>query len=159
MSDENGGTSKSAKILAAVVLYWVISISMVFTNKTLLSSEDNKIDAPLFVTWYQCIVTVVVVWLLGALQIANVPKFEIKQDILIKIIPLSCIFTGMILMNNLCLKYVEVSFYQVARSLTIFFNVIFDWIVLGNQTSPKALGCVFIVFAGFILGNREVSCR
>mmetsp|Transcript_2650 Transcript_2650/g.7975 ORF Transcript_2650/g.7975 Transcript_2650/m.7975 type:complete len:341 (+) Transcript_2650:87-1109(+) len=154
MADESA-VSKSYKILGAVTLYWVISISMVFVNKTLLSSEDAKIDAPLFITWYQCVITVAVVWLLGAINFYSVPKFEIKKDLLPKMLPLSCVFTGMILFNNLCLKYVEVSFYQVARSLTIFFNVIFDWVVLGNTTSPKALGCVFLVFFGFVLGNVE----
>eukprot|EP00188_Purpureofilum_apyrenoidigerum_P004801 Plantae.Rhodophyta-Purpureofilum_apyrenoidigerum.ctg5705.p1 GENE.Plantae.Rhodophyta-Purpureofilum_apyrenoidigerum.ctg5705~~Plantae.Rhodophyta-Purpureofilum_apyrenoidigerum.ctg5705.p1 ORF type:complete len:341 (-),score=82.07 Plantae.Rhodophyta-Purpureofilum_apyrenoidigerum.ctg5705:705-1727(-) len=154
MADESS-LAKSYKIFSAVALYWVISISMVFVNKTLLSDERAKIDAPLFITWYQCIVTVLVVWVLGALNLFSVPKFEIKKDLLPKMLPLSCVFTGMILFNNLCLKYVEVSFYQVARSLTIFFNVIFDWVVLGNVTSPKALGCVFLVFFGFVLGNVE----
>ena len=35
----------------------------VFVNKTLLSGQD-KIDAPLFVTWYQCIVTVLACYLI-----------------------------------------------------------------------------------------------
>ena len=50
------------------------------------------------------------------------------------VMPLSLIFVGMITFNNLCLKYywlfdlnlryVPVSFYLVARSLTIVFNVV-----------------------------------
>ena len=37
----------------------VVSISMVFVNKTLLGggSVGGKTDAPLFVTWLQCVVT------------------------------------------------------------------------------------------------------
>ena len=37
----------------------LVSISMVFVNKTLLGggSVGGKTDAPLFVTWLQCVVT------------------------------------------------------------------------------------------------------
>lgn len=36
----------------------------------------------------------------------------------------------MVTFNNLCLKYVEVSFYNVARSLTIVFNVGLSFTIL-----------------------------
>jgi hypothetical protein len=37
-----------------------VSISLVFINKALLSGSTNgtTVDAPLFVTWFQCVVTV-----------------------------------------------------------------------------------------------------
>ncbi len=38
--------------------------------------------------------------------------------------PLSIIFVGMIVFNNLTLKYVGVAFYNVGRSLTTVFNVV-----------------------------------
>ncbi len=66
---------------------------------------------------------------------------------------LSVVFTAMIVFNNLCLKYVEVSFYQVARSLTIVFNVIFDFIVLGEVTSLPAMACCAAVVSGFCLAT------
>lgn len=43
---------------------------------------------------------------------------------------LSLVFVGMVTFNNLCLKYVEVSFYNVARSLTIVFNVMLSFAIL-----------------------------
>jgi GDP-fucose transporter C1 len=43
---------------------------------------------------------------------------------------LSLVFVGMVTFNNLCLKYVEVSFYNVARSLTIVFNVMLSFTIL-----------------------------
>lgn len=66
---------------------------------------------------------------------------------------LSFFFVGMITFNNLCLKYVEVSFYQVARSLTIGFNVLFTWLLLGEQTTAQVVGCLAIVVMGFYLGE------
>lgn len=92
---------------------------------------------------------------MGELGVANIPKFEIKKDILKQMLSLSVIFTSMIVFNNLCLKYVEVSFYQVARSLTIVFNVVFDFIILGQKTSIPAMLCCGMVISGFLIGNRH----
>lgn len=141
-------------IFLAVSFYWVISISMVFANKTLLGSSGT-VSAPFFITWSQCVVTVIFCYVAGALRVANVPPFEIRIDILKQMLSLSLVFTCMIVFNNLCLKYVEVSFYQVARSLTIVFNVIFDFVLLSQATSLPAMGCCGIVVSGFALGNVQ----
>lgn len=127
---------------------------MVFANKTLLGSANIK-TAPMFITWFQCVVTVLFCYLAPQFGVARVPPFEVKKDVVRQILPLSFVFTGMIVLNNLTLKYVEVSFYQVARSLTIVFNVIFDFVVLGQSTSPSAIACCFVVVSGFILGNQQ----
>ena len=70
------------------------------------------------------------------------------------VLPLSVIFVGMITFNNLCLKYVEVSFYNVARSLSIVFNVIFTYLLLGEKTSAKTCACLAIVIVGFFVGSE-----
>mmetsp|Transcript_10940 Transcript_10940/g.26077 ORF Transcript_10940/g.26077 Transcript_10940/m.26077 type:complete len:292 (+) Transcript_10940:447-1322(+) len=80
------------------------------------------------------------------------PKAEYRVDIGRKILPLSFIFVGMITFNNLCLKWVEVSFYNVARSLTIVFNVVLSKLILNSQTSLKTMGCLLIVILGFFMG-------
>eukprot|EP00168_Porphyra_purpurea_P015599 TRINITY_DN482_c0_g1_i11.p2 TRINITY_DN482_c0_g1~~TRINITY_DN482_c0_g1_i11.p2 ORF type:complete len:200 (-),score=78.84 TRINITY_DN482_c0_g1_i11:738-1316(-) len=128
-----------SNIFWAVGFYWVISISMVFVNKTLLSSPTGKIDAPFFITWYQCLVTVIVVYAMGQAGVASVPKFELRPQVVRQMVSLSVVFTCMIVFNNLCLKYVEVSFYQVARSLTIVFNVIFDFWCWGSSRRCRRL--------------------
>lgn len=38
----------------------------------------------------------------------------------------------MISTNNYCLKFVDVTFYYVGRSLTTVFNVILSYLILGN---------------------------
>ncbi len=40
------------------------------------------------------------------------------------------VFVGMIASNSLTLKHVSVSFYNVIRSLTTVFNVVFTYFVL-----------------------------
>lgn len=153
--DSKSFANRSAQIAFAVASYWMISISMVFLNKTVLSSPATKLDAPLFITWYQCVCTVVACYALGELGLGDIPRFELKQVTMWKLLPLSVVFVAMIATNNICLKYVEVSFYQVARSLTIVFNVILDFAILGQPTSKSAVACLVIVIFGFVLGNEQ----
>lgn len=143
-------------IAMAVSFYWVVSISMVFANKSLLGSTESAMkSAPFFITWSQCVVTVVFCYVMGGSRLLRMPKFEVQLPILRQILSLSLIFTCMIVFNNLCLKHVEVSFYQVARSLTIVFNVVFDFVVLRQITSMPAMGCCAMVVSGFVLGNAH----
>lgn len=150
--------SKYMYIASVVAAYWVISIVTVFVNKALLSSETVNLDAPLFVTWFQCIVSVVICIVLTKLSIwfPTYFKFPVgdpyNKETIKKILPLSILFTGMIASNNLCLKYVGVAFYYVGRSLTTVFNVIFTYLILGQKTSIKCILCCGFIVAGFWLG-------
>ena len=92
-----------------------------------------------FNTDLQCIVTCVICWVCGMMGekerggqssadkekaehkpsassfLAAFPKARYDRDAALKVLPLSLIFVLMIVSNQLCLKYVEVSFYNVAR--------------------------------------------
>jgi GDP-fucose transporter C1 len=147
------------KILIVVISYFVVSMSMVFLNKTLLT-EGSSIPAPLFVTWYQCVVTAAIVAALGELGkrsakgtfFAQFPPFEYDIKIAQRVLPLSLVLVSMIALNNLCLQYVEVTFYQIARGLTTVFNVVLSYLFLGESTSAKALFCCSLIIAGFYIG-------
>lgn len=58
----------------------------------------------------------------------------------------------MISFNNLCLKYVDVSFYFIGRSLTTVFNVVFSYLILGQKTSFRIIVCCAVIISGFWLG-------
>jgi len=105
------------KIATVVAAYWTTSISMVFANKYLVGERHTN-DISLFVSWFQCIMTVVLVagfkamrgwksdnWLtLSELQTAMFSG---------SVLAMSGFFVGMLSFNNMCLKMVGVSFYQV----------------------------------------------
>lgn len=155
--DKRSLAAKYAEVVLVVSAYWVVSISMVFLNKKLLSGMD--LDAPLFVTMFQCScaalisVTAILVAKRSKKLAVFVPaKLEIKSEVLVAVLPLSLIFVSMITFNNLCLKYVGVAFYFVGRSLTTVFNVILTYIVLGQKTSFSAVICCCIIVLGFFLG-------
>jgi len=48
---------------------------------------------------------------------------------------------------------VEVTFYQVARSLTICFTITFTYFILGQTTSWPAIRASIIVMLGFLIGS------
>lgn len=153
---------ESLKIFSVVVAYWVISMSMVFINKYLLSSPDLKLDAPLFITWSQCVWTMALCWGAGFLgrvrpewNFFDVPHIRVDAHLAWQVFPLSVVFASMITFNNLCLKYVTVAFYNIGRSLTTVFNVLFTYSILKEKTSPKALLCCACIIGGFFSRNRS----
>ncbi|CAN7992239.1 unnamed protein product [Ixodes hexagonus] len=150
-----------ARIAGVVTAYWVISISLVFINNTLLSDKDRKLNAPLFITFFQCVVSSVLCVVLSFLSekmptVFHFPKVDLNVSVLKALLPLSAFFVAMVTFNNLCLKYVGVAFYTVSRSLTTVFNVIFTYLVLRQSTSMAAVACCGIIVSGFLLGvNQE----
>ncbi|TNN46925.1 GDP-fucose transporter 1 [Liparis tanakae] len=146
---------RAVKIGAVVTVYWFVSITMVFLNNYLLDNRD--LDAPLLITFYQCLVTVALCWLMQLLSrlcpgLIDFPavRFDLKTSR--EVLPLSVVFICMITFNNLCLKHVGVAFYTVGRSLSTVFNVLLSYVVLKQTTSLQAVGCCGIILGGFWLG-------
>ncbi|XP_052831172.1 GDP-fucose transporter 1-like [Octopus bimaculoides] len=90
--------------------------------------------------------------LMQLIQFVGIPCQQTASTALSKTLPLSIIFVLMISFNNLCLKYVDVAFYYIGRSLTTIFNVVFSYIILKQETSKAALVCCGIIIGGFLLG-------
>jgi len=159
MASSDSLTKRYMRIFSVVCLYWFISITMVFVNKALLSGESS-LNAPLFITWYQCAVTAAGCYAIASIPMVapsnlSVPQLQLSISILKKVLPLSIAFVAMITFNNLCLKNVGVSFYYISRSLTTVFNVIMSYVLLGQKTSIKAIICCSIIILGFYVGVDE----
>jgi GDP-fucose transporter C1 len=86
-------------------------------------------------------------------SISFIPPYEFDPTIAVKVAPLTVIYVFMLAFNNLCLKYVEVTFYQLARSFSINFTILFTYVILRQKTSSSALFACFIVFMGFAIGS------
>ena len=102
-----------------------VSITLVFLNKTLLSGAES-VDAPLFITCFQCAVTAAVCYGIATLppnfgeENMNCTQISISVTTLKRVLPLSLVFVAMITFNNLCLKFVGVSFYYIGMYLVDF---------------------------------------
>ncbi|KAF7729525.1 hypothetical protein EC973_004199 [Apophysomyces ossiformis] len=145
-----------ALIVAVVTFYFIISLSVVFLNKYIMDGMQFKFA--LFVTWYQLVVALVLLLIWAHLGKTNslfsiIPPYEFNTITAKKVAPLTFIYVMMLALNNLCLKYVEITFYQVARSLSINFTVLFTYLILGKKTSFPALVACIIVFLGFAIGS------
>lgn len=156
-SQEKPFLLRALQIAFVVFLYWVTSISMVFLNKYLLDSSSLQLNAPIFVTFYQCLVTTVLCKGLSTLAACfpgtlEFPTLCLDLRVARSVLPLSVVFISMITFNNLCLKYVGVAFYNVGRSLTTVFNVLLSYLLLKQTTSFYALLTCGIIIGGFWLG-------
>ncbi|KAF7239946.1 hypothetical protein EG68_11095 [Paragonimus skrjabini miyazakii] len=155
--------SETIRVLYVVVSYWIVSISLVFINKWLLSDPEESPDAPLFITWFQCCVTAGLCLVAANLSslvpgFLNFPQLKLSSKTALDVLPLSIVFVIMVSFNNLCLKHLNVSFYYLARSLTTVFNVIFTYFILHTSTSRYALLCCGVIVVGYGSGlNVEGS--
>lgn len=149
-------TNSMLRIFLVVALYWFVSITLVFLNKSLLSGTTS-VDAPLFITCFQCAITAAACYGIASLppnfgETLACGQITISLQTLKKVLPLSVVFVAMITFNNLCLKHVGVSFYYIGRSLTTVFNVLFTYLILGQKTSMRAIMCCLVIILGFWLG-------
>eukprot|EP00163_Fabomonas_tropica_P007167 TRINITY_DN1683_c1_g1_i2.p1 TRINITY_DN1683_c1_g1~~TRINITY_DN1683_c1_g1_i2.p1 ORF type:complete len:179 (-),score=49.93 TRINITY_DN1683_c1_g1_i2:83-619(-) len=115
------GSPSNAKIAGVVAFYWVISLTLVFLNKMVMQSN---FPYPAFVTWVQLVCQLVLVVLLGIGEDkfklnTGIPYPEFNITTARQVMPLSIIYVGLITLTNYCLRNVEISFYQLVKSLTI----------------------------------------
>ncbi|XP_067658650.1 GDP-fucose transporter 1-like [Haliotis asinina] len=145
------------KVGAVVAMYWTISISMVFIMKHLLSGSYGNQDLTIFVTWYQS--ASVVVFILALSSASKLLKFGLSVPSLDKetilhsdMLSLSFSFVISLTMNNLLLKHISVSFYQVARSLTLIFSILLSVCMLAKAPSYKVVFACLLIISGFVIG-------
>lgn len=142
-----------------MISYCVISISIVYFNWWLFSREFRF---PVFVSWLQQVFGVfcfVSVGLLGkafpALRCFRSTWW--RWPIVKKVLPLSVTFVGTVALSNVCLKFVQVSTYQVARGLTLVFTATLSYFILGElQHFATILACA-VVMMGFFTGSLDPS--
>ena len=160
MKEETLSTRKGLKIGAVVLGYWTVSISMVFANKYLVGDRKASGDIALFVAWTQCVVTVLVVLALkGGKSVLQYMRsgtwdfvLDLRRGTSRELLMMTFTFVAMLSFNNLCLKNVGVAFFQVARSMTLIFVVIFSVTLLKKSMSIKIFFSCFCVAGGFALG-------
>ncbi|XP_034488962.1 GDP-fucose transporter 1 [Drosophila innubila] len=163
LEEHNRLVNKYLKIFFVVALYWCTSILTVFVNKHLLSSDTVNLGAPLFMSWYQCVVSTAICFCMSRLSRRYPSVFTFPEgnpldiDTFRKLLPLSVLYTLMIGANNLSLSFVTVAFYYIGRSLTTVFSVVLTYVILRQRTSFKCLLCCAAIVVGFWLGVDQES--
>lgn len=143
----------------ACSVYMVISLSIVFLNNAIVK---GSVQLPVFITLMQNSIALICIIFVSRIArvwkpLSFIPSFSFDWNIAKKVVPLTICFVLMLTFNNICLKHVQVSTYQVARSSTILFNLIFSYIILNTRfTSMEAVACVLVTM-GLVIGALDPS--
>ncbi|XP_045162349.1 GDP-fucose transporter 1-like [Mercenaria mercenaria] len=164
MGEESSSRGSYSIIAGVVMLYWAVSISLVFLNKTILSGSFGDEELTIFSAWFQSMVAVGFILSIRygfhrcGVQ-ARVPKIEPDHLYSKTMLMLSMSSVCGLTFNNLMLKHIGVAFYQVARSFTIIFTIGLSALVLGQGLSFRAVISCFLVVCGFFVGidQEDVS--
>eukprot|EP01128_Nolandella_sp_AFSM9_P004744 TRINITY_DN2188_c0_g1_i2.p1 TRINITY_DN2188_c0_g1~~TRINITY_DN2188_c0_g1_i2.p1 ORF type:complete len:346 (-),score=85.60 TRINITY_DN2188_c0_g1_i2:133-1044(-) len=111
-------------------------------------------------TWAQLLIALVFV-VLGGILSPMYPSFfgifaplEWDWNVAQNVAPLSLVYIAMIALNNICLRYVEVTFYQVARSLTLLWTLAFSYFTMDDPGIDQAtVSACLVIFSGFVVGS------
>ncbi|GJJ16130.1 hypothetical protein Clacol_010410 [Clathrus columnatus] len=120
---------------------------MVFANKWVLVTSS----APLFFLFVQLIIAIILFVLSHFAGLFTIP-FTLNLHIIRGMAPLVCVNVLGLSFNNYTLKYVDASFYQVARGLVLPFTVLLSYLFLHSRPSLKVLLSCGIVTLGFFIG-------
>ncbi|EUC56878.1 GDP-fucose transporter [Rhizoctonia solani AG-3 Rhs1AP] len=135
------------KVAATVVFYLVAAIAMVVANKWVL----NETKTPLFFLLAQLVIACVLFLMCHVFGLLKLPR-NLDMQTVKGLAPLiACNVLGLSF-NNYCLKYVDASFYQVARGLVLPITVATSAVIIHSRPSLKVLGACALVTAGFFVG-------
>ncbi|EIN14450.1 hypothetical protein PUNSTDRAFT_140740 [Punctularia strigosozonata HHB-11173 SS5] len=143
--DEKG--QNRSLVFATVSFYLVAALAMVMANKWVL----NTTDAPLFFLFTQLLIAVVLFVAVNAFGLMQVPT-ELDPVIVKQMGPMVGLNVVGLSFSNYTLKYVDASFYQVARGLVLPFTVLTSLLVLHSRPSTLASFACAVVTAGFFVG-------
>ncbi|QRW25770.1 Triose-phosphate Transporter family [Rhizoctonia solani] len=136
------------KVAASVSFYMVAAIAMILANKWVL----NETDAPVFFLFCQLVVAVLLFVIAHVVGILKLPRM-VDGPLLKGLMPMIAVNVLGLNFNNWCLKYVDASFYQIARGLVLPFTVITSIMFLrAAPPSKRILLACSIVTGGFFTG-------
>ncbi|XP_059179426.1 GDP-fucose transporter 1-like [Physella acuta] len=150
-------------VTAVVLSYWTVSTAYVFVNKQLVSGINGLVDISIFIAWFQVLSGFII--LLAARTVAKCCKLpwtdlsslSLDQRRLLTLgsVASSTAYITSLIFNSLLLKYISVSFYQIARSLTIIFVILLSKVLLHDQLLMSTMIACILIVAGFYIGVHE----
>ncbi|RXW22240.1 hypothetical protein EST38_g3605 [Candolleomyces aberdarensis] len=147
MKPEAEKPASKGLVTGVVLFYLVAALAMVMANKWVL----NITDTPLFFLWTQLAIAALLFIICDIFRaLPDRLTFDLhtsKQ--MVAVVGLNVIGLSF---SNYTLKYVDASFYQVARGLVLPFTVGVSFVVLHSRPSLKVLGACAMVTLGFFIG-------
>ncbi|KAF8635707.1 hypothetical protein AX15_000331 [Amanita polypyramis BW_CC] len=140
-------TASKAAITGVVVFYLVAALSMVMANKWVL----NVTDAPLFFLFAQLLIAVALFLISDFLRLLP-NRLTFTLETCRGLVPMVGLNVVGLSFSNYTLKYVDASFYQIARGLVLPFTVCTSYIFLHTRPSLRILLSCSVVTIGFFTG-------
>jgi len=148
MSPQNPQKPPSkALVTGVVVFYLVAALSMVMANKWVL----NATEAPLFFLFTQFIIAVILFVISDTLRLLP-DRLAFDINVCKGLVPMVGLSVVGLSFSNYTLKYVDASFYQVARGLVLPFTVCTSYFMLNARPSLRILFACGLVTLGFFVG-------
>ncbi|THH12096.1 hypothetical protein EW146_g7825 [Bondarzewia mesenterica] len=147
MTQQNARPPNRVAVVGTVSFYLVAALAMVMANKWVL----NVTTAPLFFLLTQIIIAVLLFLISHIIGIVKVP-LHVDMALIKGLAPMIALNVIGLSSNNYTLKYVDASFYQVARGLVLPLTVFTSYIFLHARPSIHILVSCTIVTAGFFVG-------
>ncbi|EKX53811.1 hypothetical protein GUITHDRAFT_160935 [Guillardia theta CCMP2712] len=155
-------SARKTPLLAMVVcFYMTVSVGTTLMNK--MSFSGRKFPFPFFVTCFQMAVALFWLYVLSLLQrhgpkslnvllnLDDIPKLEWRIKNFLSAAGVAAAFTAMLSSGNLCLMFVQVSFYQAAKSQHILCILVLSYFLRNEmQPWPVVVSCVGVTL-GFII--------
>ncbi|ETW77247.1 GDP-fucose transporter [Heterobasidion irregulare TC 32-1] len=147
MTQQNVHPSSRAAVVGTVSFYLVAALAMVIANKWVL----NTTTVPLFFLLSQLVIAVLLFLVSHVVGIVKVP-LHVNIALIKGLAPMIALNVVGLSSNNYTLKYVDTSFYQVARGLVLPLTVLTSFIFLNTRPSIRILLSCSIVTVGFFVG-------
>ncbi|KAH9886237.1 hypothetical protein C8Q73DRAFT_795416 [Cubamyces lactineus] len=136
-----------ALVIGTVSFYLVAALAMVMANKWVL----NTTDTPLFFLLAQLLIAVVLFLAAHAAGLLQLP-LQLDPQVCKGLIPMVGLNVIGLSFSNYTLKYVDASFYQVARGMVLPFTVATSFFILHARPSLRILLACAVVTTGFFVG-------
>lgn len=168
------GLPKSPTVCIAIAVYVVCSIGCVYTNKWIL---DNVGACHGFIPLVQQLIGAIfvraMVYVTRMCGISSEDRYvaerAVQSDQEIKslarrfydrykyIWPASFCFSSTIVLGNACLSFAKLSTYSVAKSTTLIWNVLFQFILLRIRLPVSTVLSCFLIFVGVVIGSLDTT--
>jgi len=136
------------RVTATVSFYLVAALAMVMVNKWVL----NVTSVPLFFLFSQLVIAVILFCLGHTFKIITLPMMRVDLPVVKGLASTVILNVLSLSLSNYSLKFVDASFYQVARGLILPFTVLTSYIMLRTRPSFRILISCSVVTSGFFVG-------
>ncbi|KAH8741492.1 hypothetical protein FG386_003134 [Cryptosporidium ryanae] len=169
------GLPRFATVVVAVTIYLISSVGCVYTNKWLLSNVGvchgfiPLVQQMIGIVFVRSLVYITTLFGIGETEDSQKKKPE--KEIVANnssifnrlwmrykhIWPASFCFSSTIVLNNACLSMAKLSTYSVAKSTTLIWNVIFQYILLKVKLPLSTILSCFLIISGVAVGSLDTS--